>query len=98
MSWSWLFYGLGAGLVIWWSQRAAVLRLSPDRIPAARRRVALGAVVRWTLSAAVLALALQGGIRPGLYAFGGLMAAPWLGILTLRVLPLPDVDEGLRRT
>lgn len=98
MSWIWLLSGLGAGLVIWWSQRAAVLRMAPDRIPAARRRAALGAVLRWTLSAAVLALALQGGIRPGLYAFGGLMAAPWLGILTLRVLPLPDVDERLRRT
>ena len=90
MSWSWLLYGMGAGLVIWLSQRISVRRLHPIRAAAARRRVALGAVLRWALSAAVLALALQEGIGSGLSAFGGLMSAPWLGILSLAVLPLPD--------
>ncbi len=97
MSWNWLLYGLGTGLVIWISQRILVLRLSPARIPSAKRRVAVGAALRWILSAALLALALQEGIGSGLSTFGGLMSAPWMGILTLKVLPLPDVDRSLRR-
>jgi len=98
MSWIWLLYGTGTGLAIWLSQRVLVSRLYPERIKAAKRWVALSAALRWILSAAVLALALQEGIGSGLSAFGGLMSAPWLGILSLTVFPLPD-DEGiLRRT
>lgn len=98
MRWNWLLYGVGTGLVIWLSQRVLVSRLYPERIKAARRWVALSAVLRWILSAAVLALALQEGIGSGLSAFGGLMSGPWLGILSLTVFPLPDEDGDLRRT
>jgi hypothetical protein len=93
MSWSWLLYGTGTGLVIWLSQRVLVSRLYPERIKAAKRWVALSAALRWVLSAAVLALALQKGIGSGLSAFGGLMSAPWLGILSLAVFPLPDEER-----
>ncbi|MBS3753830.1 MAG: hypothetical protein KGY46_10660 [Anaerolineales bacterium] len=98
MSWNWLLYGTGTGLVIWLSQRVLVSRLYPERIKAAKRWVALSAALRWILSAAVLALALEEGIGSGLSAFGGLMSAPWLGILSLTMFPLPDEDGILRRT
>ena len=98
MIWSWALRGVGVGLVIWLSQRVTVVRLLPDRVPAARRLVAWGAALRWTLSGAVLALALQHGLGSGLSAFGGLMTARWLGILSLKAFPLPDDDGRLRST
>ncbi len=92
MSWVWLLVGLGTGLVIWFSQRSAVKRLTPERAAAGRRSIVLGAVLRWTLSALVLILALEQGIGSGLFAFGGLMTARWLGIFSLQVFPLPEIE------
>ena len=98
MTWHWLLYGVGVGLLIWLSQRISVKQLSPERAQAGRRRVITGAVLRWLLSAVLLALALEQGIGSGLAAFGGLMSARWLGIFSLNLFPLPEDDRWMRRT
>ncbi len=88
MSLSWLLIGLFIGLAIWISQRKDVIRLSPERVMAGKRIVIFSAVLRWTLSGLFLAAAVQEGLGAGLSAFGGLMAARWVGIISLRVFPL----------
>lgn len=88
----WLAGGLITGLIIWFLQRRDALRLSARNVQKSKKKVALGAVFRWTLSAALLILALQVGIFAGLTAFLGLMTARWIGILSLQVFPL-QVDH-----
>ena len=92
MNWIWVLFGLGTGLLIWLSQRSSVKRLTPIRAAAARRSILMGAVLRWTLSGLLLILALKQGISSGLFAFGGLMSARWLGIYSLKFFPLPEVE------
>jgi len=92
----WLLAGLLVGLVIWLTQRKFVMRISPDEIPAARRRVLIGAVLRWVLSAVMLAAALQEGWLSGGAAFLGLMAARWVGIVSLRVFPIQGKQDYQR--
>lgn len=92
----WLPVGLLVGLVIWLTQRKSVMRISPDDIPAAKRRVLIGAVLRWVLSAVMLAAALQEGWLSGLAAFLGLMAARWVGIVSLRIFPIREKQDYQR--
>lgn len=84
----WFVFGIAAGLVSWTAQRTSVERLSHHAPNSAKRLVVTGAAIRWLLSAALLASALLEGVTPGLYAFAGLMLARWIGILSLRFLPL----------
>lgn len=84
----WLGRGLITGLIIWFLQRRDVLRLPAGDVQNSKKKVAVGAVFRWFLSAALLVLALRVGIFAGLAAFSGLMTARWIGILSLQVFPL----------
>lgn len=73
----WLLAGcaVGAlnGLILWW----AVGRLRPDVPRNTVAWVLAGALLRWTIVAALLIGALQHGIVPGLLAFAGLWLARW---------------------
>jgi len=85
----WFVLGVAAGLVSWTSQRISVARLPLQSPGVAKRQVVAGATLRWLLSGVLLASALLDGVVPGLSAFVGLMLARWMGILSLRFLPLP---------
>lgn len=73
----WLLAGgaVGAvnGLTRWWT----VGRLRPGAPSHALSLVLGGALLRWALVAALLALALQRGIGPALLAFVGLWLSRW---------------------
>lgn len=95
----WLLLGLLAGAVNWTTQRRAVATLtlqagsSPETSGRAQRRILTGTLLRLTLSALVLAGAVMNGLFSGLAAFAGLWLARWIGILSLKRLPLVE-DEG----
>ncbi len=84
----WLGIGFIIGLVVFFLQRRDVIRLPAGDVRTSKRKVAVGAVSRWALSAALLISALHGGIFSGLAAFSGLMIARWIGIFSLTVFPL----------
>ncbi len=73
----WLLAGgaVGAlnGLILWWT----VGCLRHDVPGSAVAWVLAGAMLRWTIVAALLIGALQHGIVPGLLAFAGLWLARW---------------------
>jgi len=85
---TWFALGIGAGLAAWFSQRREVIRLSPQAPEAAKRRVLAGVILRLLLSAALLTGALLEGIGAGLAAFVGLLLARWIGIASLKLLPI----------
>lgn len=91
----WFLLGCVAGLVIWMSQRRTVIKL-PEKSKAAKRVVIGGALLRWALSAVLLVNALFTGIVPGLGAFAGLMLFRWLGIFSLRMLPIRSKQKSKR--
>jgi hypothetical protein len=93
---SWFLLGCLIGLVIWLSQRRTVAKL-PEKSKAAKRIVLGGALLRWVLSAALLANALLEGIFPGLAAFAGLFIFRWVGILSLRLMPI-KLEQETRRS
>ena len=90
---TWFALGIGIGLVIWFTQRHTVKVLPEKNIGAAKRLVIFGAVLRWILGALLLALALMQGIQCGVAAFAGLMISRWVGILSLRVMPISSNQE-----
>lgn len=93
---SWFLLGGIAGLVIWMSQRRVVVKLPAKSVRRAKRMVIRGALLRWVLSAALLANALFEGIVPGLAAFAGLMLFRWLGIFSLCMMPIHPEQESKR--
>ncbi len=91
----WFLLGCVAGLVIWISQRSTVVKL-PEKSRAAKGVVIGGALLRWVLSAVLLANALFTGIVPGLATFTGLMIFRWLGIFSLRMMPIRSGQKSKR--
>jgi hypothetical protein len=65
--------GVVNGLTRWWT----VARLRPDIPSHALAIVLSGAILRWSLVAALLTFALQRGIGPALLAFAGLWLSRW---------------------
>lgn len=86
----WLGLGLLAGGVNWYSQRRNVTRMTNVAAHTAPARVLIGTLLRLTLSALVLAGAVMNGLPSGLAAFAGLWLARWIGIASLKRLPLTD--------
>jgi hypothetical protein len=92
----WFLLGCIVGLVIWMFQRRVVVNLPAKSVRKAKRMVIGGALLRWVLSAALLANALFKGIVPGLAAFTGLMLFRWLGIFSLRIMPIRAQQKSKR--
>lgn len=92
---SWFLLGALVGVVIWFFQRRTVAKL-PEKSKKAKRIVLGGALLRWVLSAALLANALLEGILPGLAAFAGLFVFRWVGILSLWLMPIKLEQETQR--
>ncbi|MBN2555450.1 MAG: hypothetical protein JXA97_05875 [Anaerolineales bacterium] len=84
----WLGLGLLAGGVNWNSQRRAVVRITTLTAQTAPAWVLAGALLRLTLAALLLGGAVMNGLSCGLAAFAGLWLARWIGILSLKQLPL----------
>lgn len=93
---TWLLIGIGVGLVIWFTQRRTVMGLREESFRKAKRLVIGGAVLRWILSALLLTSALLKGVSAGLAAFTGLMVSRWLGIFSLKFLPIHSNKEAQR--
>lgn len=91
----WLSAGLTTGILNGLMLRWTVGRLRSETSLAGVPLVALGFLARLALSAALLVIALQRGIAPGLSAFVGLWLARWITIYT--TLPHRPLAKLLRR-
>ena len=91
----WLSAGLTIGILNGLTLRWTVSRLRPETALVGAPLVALGFLVRLVLSAALLVIALQRGITPGLSAFAGLWLARWITVYI--TLPHRPLVKFLRR-
>jgi hypothetical protein len=73
----WLLAGSAVGVLNGLTLLWTVARLRPEAALGALTGVAMGALVRLALVAALLVAALQRGIVPGLLAFAGLWLSRW---------------------
>ena len=77
----WLGLGAAMGWLSVLNQQWTVSQIEPGRGAIVAVWFVLGAVLRWTVAAALLFFAIRSGLLTGLAAAGGLILARWLALV-----------------